>query len=84
MFRADSYLKLNGSIKETLRWIERPMNHPEGRCLQLNLTKAKYSETTLILKFRNSSHDGQLQLTITGSIIQIIEFKFPKFNQQMS
>ena len=33
-----SFMKLNGSLREPLKWIEVPMVYPEGRCLKLNFT----------------------------------------------
>ena len=65
--RPDSFVKLNGSIKENLTWIELPMVHPEGRCLKLNFTRTRFTETTIILKFHDiSNFDGSLEITITG------------------
>ena len=61
-----SFMKLNGSIKEELRWTEIPMVHPEGRCLKLNFTRTKYIETTLIIKFLDTNFSGSLEFTITG------------------
>ena len=65
LIRNDSFLKLNGSIREQLKWIEVPMVHPEGRCLKLNWTKTNFTETTLILKFSNIKFAGALELSIT-------------------
>ena len=41
------------------------MVYPEGRCLVLNMTRTDHMETTLILKFENTSFRGKLELTIT-------------------
>ena len=65
--RPDSYLKLNGSMRENLTWIEIPMVHPEGRCLKLNFTMTLFTETTIILKFHDiKDFNGSLEITITG------------------
>ena len=67
IIRADSFVKLNGSIRENLTWIEVPMVHPEGRCLKLNFSKTIYTETTIILKFHDiQDFNGSLEITITG------------------
>ena len=65
LFREDSHLKFDKTIRRSLDWIEKPMVYPEGRCLVLNLTRTDHLETTLILKFQNSSFTGKLELTIT-------------------
>ena len=65
--RPDSYLKLNGSMRENLTWIEIPMVHPEGRCLKLDFRRTIYAETTIILKFHDiKNFNGSLEITITG------------------
>ena len=61
----ESNMKLNGSIHEPLDWIEVPMVYPEGRCLKLNWTRTSFKQTTLILKFMNTSFQGALELSIT-------------------
>lgn len=65
LFREDSFLKFDKTIRKRLEWIEKPMVYPEGRCLMLNLTKTNHLETTIILKFKNTSFAGNLELTIT-------------------
>ena len=65
--RPDSFIKLNGSMRENLTWIEIPMVHPEGRCLKLNFTMTLFTETTIILKFHDiKDFNGSLEITITG------------------
>ena len=65
--RPDSFLKLNGSMRENLTWIEIPMVHPEGRCLKLDFRRTIYAETTIILKFHDiKNFNGSLEITITG------------------
>ena len=61
----NSFMKLNGTLREPLKWIEVPMVYPEGRCLKLNFTKTSFKETTLILKFEQTSFQGALELSIT-------------------
>ena len=69
IIRPDSYIKLNGSIRENLTWIEIPMVYPEGRCLKLNFTMTIYKETALVLKFRDiKDFNGSLEISITGRI----------------
>ena len=63
---SDSFMKVNGSIREPLKWVEVPMVHPEGRCLRLEYGKTEYKETTLIMKFTNITFRGSLELSITG------------------
>lgn len=60
-----SFMKLNGSLRETLKWIEVPMVYPEGRCLKLNFSSTVFKETTLILKFVKTDFLGALELSIT-------------------
>ena len=71
-----SFMKLNGSIKENLSWIEVPMVHPEGRCLKLDFPMTMYTETTLILKFHDiKDFNGSLEITITGKLQMILNFE---------
>ena len=71
LLRKDSFLKLNGSLRADLAWSENPMNYEGGRCIQLDLPMAQYSQTTIILKFEELENIGfekkvELELTITG------------------
>ena len=71
IIRSDSRLKENGSIYSQLKWVEKPMTYEGGRCLQLNFTKAIFSETTIILKFENMNSTNQtieVDLSITGRL----------------
>ena len=65
LFREDSFIKFDKTIRQPLDWLEKPMVYPEGRCLLLNFTKTNNLETTIILKFENTSFEGKLELTIT-------------------
>ena len=65
LVREDSHLKFDKTIRRQLVWTEKAMLYPEGRCLVVNLTRTDHSETTLILKFENTSFTGKLELTIT-------------------
>ena len=69
VLRSDSWLKLKGSLYASLDWRVRHMNYGVGRCLELNLTRTNYSETTIILKFNsfeNFTEGVKVDLTITG------------------
>ena len=69
LLRKDSWLKLNGSLYTSLDWRVKHMNYGVGRCLELDLTRTNYSETTIILKFNsfeNFAEGVKVDLTITG------------------
>ena len=69
VLRKDSWLKLNGSLYTSLDWRVKHMNYGVVRCLELNLTRTNYSETTIILKFNsfeNFAEGVKVDLTITG------------------
>ena len=65
LLREDSHMKYDQTLRVGLDWFEKPMVYPEGRCLVLNMTRTDHSETTLILKFENTTFTGRLELTIT-------------------
>ena len=65
LLREDSHMKYDQTVRIGLDWFEKPMVYPEGRCLVLNMTRTDHSETTLILKFENTTFTGRLELTIT-------------------
>ena len=72
--REDSFLKVNGSLRQTLIWEESPMNYQGGLCLKLKLRKTKFSLNSLILKFRDFEHRNEseylhyIYITITGEM----------------
>ena len=74
VLRKDSWLKLNGSLYTSLDWRVKHMNYGVGRCLELNLTRTNYSETTIILKFNsfeNFTEGVKVDLTITGVLCTV-------------
>ena len=63
LLRNDSYLKLNGMDMIPLRWKEKIMVYPEGKCYELDIDQASFSDIALILKFHESSTFlGKIQL----------------------
>ena len=63
------FMEMVGWRMISLDWRVKHMNYGVGRCLELNLTRTNYSETTIILKFNNFENftEGvKVDLTITG------------------
>ena len=66
ILRNDSYLKLNGKGIMKLKWKEKRMVYPEGKCFELDQDPTPSSDIALILKFQERfNFTGKIQLIMS-------------------